>query len=254
MSRVLIVGMGVPALVVASRHAGPGLRSAHFATAIAADGHDVLLLAVLGEGEAPPIAAAIIEGLGEAAARIAIEYVTELDLLSARGKDRVERFGADAVVGVTVYAAALAVRVAPSLPLWADVFGDLMAEAQAKAARTSSDWSIVHFWTLLRPVLESADRFSAVSMAQSHALVGQLGLAGRLSLRTAGEELVATIPCAAEAKATVDRESARRNLDLAPEDFVLLTSGGVNTWSDVETFCRGVELAMKDEFSNVGRQ
>ena len=242
MSRVLLVGMGVPGLVAARRHAGPGLRSAHFASALAAEGHEVLLLAVLAQDEVAP------DPDAGTAASPNIEFTTERELLSAAMRARIARFAPEAVVGVTVYGAALAARLGLDVPLWADAFGDIMAEAQAKAARHSNDWSIVHFWTLLRGVLEAADRFSAVSVAQSHALVGQLGLAGRLTCRTAEENLVAVIPCAAgETVGAGDRAAARRELGFGEDDFVLLASGGVNTWCDVETLCRGVGEAMETE-------
>jgi len=255
-SRVLIVGMGVPGFVHARRHAGPGLRAAHFAAALAGEGHEVLLLAVLEQHQevptdARPVVAAAPDGsvaVRNPAAGVAVEYTTEKDLLTLPMRRRLEAFAPDAVVGVTVYAAALAARLHLVVPLWADVFGDIMAEAQAKAARSASDWSIVHFWTLLRGVLEAADRFSAVSVAQAHALVGQLGLAGRLSMRTAGEELVATIPCAVEApRGAADRDAARGELGFDGDEFVLLVSGGVNTWCDVETLAAGVAAAMRSE-------
>ncbi len=240
MSRVLVVGMGVPSFVPWPRHAGPGLRTAHFACALSRAGHDVLVVAVLGEHDPVPE--------WPAAPGPRVEFTTEAALASAATRARLERFAPDAVVGVTVYAAALAVRLGLDAPLWADVFGDLMAEAQAKAAREESDWSLVHFWTLLAPVLERADRWSAVSVAQSHALVGQLGLSGRLGARTAGEELVHVIPCAAEAAGeAADRTAARQALGLRDEDVVLLSCGGVNTWCDVETLASGVAQAMKED-------
>ncbi|MFN2427888.1 MAG: hypothetical protein ABR587_15735, partial [Candidatus Binatia bacterium] len=247
MSRVVLIAMGVPGSVEARRHAGPGLRASHFATALARDGHDVLVLAVLAQDEPAPSARATNLADAEGGdARWTTEFTTEPALLAAPMRARIARFDPQAVVGVTVYGAALAARLGVDVPLWADVFGDIMAEAQAKAARTANDWSIVHFWTLLRGVLESADRFSAVSVAQSHALVGQLGLAGRLTSRTAGEELVAVIPCAAQvAPQPLKRALVRRELGLGDDDFVLLASGGVNTWCDVETLCAGVAEAMQ---------
>lgn len=252
MTRVVLVAMGVPSLVPSTCHRGPGLRAAHFAVALAEQGHEVLLLCVLGDDETVPT---IPASMGEDwTGWLTIEFTTEKELLGRPLRARMEGFDPQALVGVTVYAAALAVRLQLGVPLWADVFGDLMAEAQAKATRVGSDWSLVHFWTLLRGVLEGADRFSAVSGAQAHALIGQLGLAGRLSQRTAGEALVATIPCAAphgevrRGDSEADfRPKARANLGLSDEDVVLLASGGVNTWFDVETFCLGVRAAMDAE-------
>lgn len=237
MSRVLLLAMGVPAFVAWPRHAGPGLRAAHLATALASDGHDVLVVAVLDESAAVPTTVATIPTV----------FTREKDLFGPAMVHRLRTFAPDAVVGVTVYAAALAARLRLDAPLWADVFGDLMAEAQAKAARTGDDWSVVHFWTLLRGVLDTADRFSAVSAAQAGALVGQLGMAGRLGAATAGEKLVAVIPCAAQVPSLrADREAARRELGIGADDFVLLASGGVNTWCDVDTLAAGVAAAMRE--------
>lgn len=247
MSRVLVVGMGVPGFVPSTRHAGPGLRASHLALSLARGGHRVLLVAVLAEGEAAPRTCSPPPSME-------VLFTTERELVSPGMRARLAAFSAEAVVGATVYASSLATRVGLEVPLWADVFGDILAEAQAKAARSGSDWSIVHFWTLFRPVLERGDRFSAVSRAQANALVGQLGMAGRLTSRTAGEELVAVIPCSCEAAAarTEEDEAAtrrrlREELGFGADDFVLLASGGVNTWCDVETTVRGVAAAMEAE-------
>ena len=247
MSRVLVVGMGVPGFVPSMRHAGPGLRASHLALALVSGGHRVLLVAVLEEGERAPLACSPPPSME-------IVFTTERNLVSPAMRTRLSAFSPEAVVGATVYASSLATRLGFDVPLWADVFGDILAEAQAKAARSGNDWSIVHFWTLLRPVLERGDRFSAVSRAQANALIGQLGMAGRLSSRTAGEELVAVIPCSSEAPAarTQDdkvgtRRRLREELGFGADDFVLLASGGVNTWCDVETTVRGVAAAMEGE-------
>lgn len=256
MSRILLVSMGVPAYVASRRHAGPGLRAAHFAHALSRAGAEVLALCVRTPADE------IDSDATKAPGGVETIFVEERALAamvagtgSHRNADReaadvlrrrIEAFAPQAVVGVTVYAAALALRLRLDLPLWADVFGDLLCEAQAKAAINGSDWSLVHFWTLLRPVLERADRFSAVSCAQSHVLVGQLGIAGRLSARTAGEELVTVIPCAAEACAEVpSRAQARAGLKVPDDAFVALWSGGFNTWCDVETTASGVATALQ---------
>lgn len=258
-----MVSMGVPAYVAARRHGGPGLRAAHFAGALSSAGAQVLALCVCTPadgvelGEAPAGGPRGVETLfvdERALAAISLGSAPRggasngrLPRTSEKLRRRIEAFAPQAVVGVTVYAAALALRLGLDAPLWADVFGDLLCEAQAKAALSGSDWSMVHFWTLLRPVLERADRFSAVSLAQSHALIGQLGLAGRLSGRTAGEELVAVVPCAAEAGIDApSRAQARAHFGLPDDAFVLLWSGGFNTWCDVDTAADGVAAAVAE--------
>jgi len=262
MSRVLLVSMGVPAYVAARRHGGPGLRAAHFAHALSRAGADVLALCVRTPGDevtAPPSGPTGLERVETLfTEERTIAAMTSDGAMKRRSgprpsdgagdllRRRIEEFAPQAVVGVTVYGAAMALRLRLDVPLWADVFGDLLSEAQAKAAINGSDWSLVHFWTLLRPVLERADRFSAVSAAQSHALVGQLGIAGRLSARTAGEELVSVIPCAAEPPCDLpSRSQARAQLELPGNAFVLLWSGGFNTWCDVDTAAGGIVAAMQ---------
>lgn len=74
-----------------------------------------------------------------------------------------------------------------------------------------------------------------------------MAIQGRLSARTAGEDLVATIPCAAEPGRQGDRRAARSDLGFSSDHFVVLVSGGVNTWCDVETLARGVAMAMQAE-------
>lgn len=244
-SRILLVSMGVPAFVRAERHHGPGLRARHFAVALARAGHEVLDLAVLAEGEREPA------GGGDAPSGVAVTYAKEKSLTSSALRAELAAFSPDAVVGVSAYAAALAARLDLDVPMWADIFGDLLAEAQAKAAASGSDWSLVHFWTLLRVALERGDRFSAVSEAQAYALVGELAMAGRLAASTAGYRFVDAIPCAAEADRTSDAERARlrgverARLGIAADDFALLVSGGCNTWCDTERLGEAVVAAME---------
>jgi len=180
--------------------------------------------------------------------------VSERVLVGGALHETIDRFAPQGVVGATAYGAALAARLMPrstascdreAVPFWADVFGDLMAEAQAKAAAHGSDLSVVRFWTTLRAVLERGDRFSAVSDAQASALVGQLGLAGRLGSATAGQNLVSVIPCAGESREAVVADAIVRGRIVPREAFVVLWSGSFNTWCDIETLVEGVERAME---------
>ncbi len=81
-------------------------------------------------------------------------------------------------------------------PFWADQFGHVMAEAQAKALLEKANWPIAHFWNLLAPILRHADHLSVVSERQRWAAIGELGMAGRLGWENCGHELVSTMPCA----------------------------------------------------------
>jgi len=163
-------------------------------------------------------------------------------------RERVLAFDPQAVIGATVYAASVALRLRLELPFWADVFGDFMAEAQARARVGANDGVVARFWQAFLPVLEHADRFSCVCETQRWALTGQLGLSGRLSSLTAFEPLVSLIPCAAEAqRSPVEAGPLVRGVRLPEEAFLVLWSGSFNTWCDVDTLFAGLELAMRRE-------
>lgn len=241
MSRVCLVGTGVPGFIPARVHNGPGLRTEHFARALVADGHELTVIYVDRAGDAVPDSAAFVPSVAAA----------EADFENGALDAVLTRFQPEALVGAGIQGTAFAARLKTGLPLWADVFGDPMAEAQAKAVLENADAPLPRFWSMLGPVLAEADRFSAVSRRQADALVGQLGLAGRLSRRTAGEEMVSVVPCAAEAEGGHDRAALRRGLraglGIADNDFVVLWSGSFNTWCDIETLFEGLDRAMDME-------
>ena len=143
----------------------------------------------------------------------------------------------------------LAVCLPTDLPMWIDLFGDLLAEVQAKAAFVG-DEQLDFFHRLYLPILRRGDRFSSVSEAQNYATYGQLGVVGRLTGHGLGDNLVHTIPCAMDGDIIPVRgKRLLRGETLGRGDVALLCSGGFNTWADVDTLCRGVESAMeRDRF------
>jgi glycosyltransferase involved in cell wall biosynthesis len=248
-SRIVVTGIGTPTFVAADRHFGPGRRTTHFAFALADAGHDVTVLWIADDGSAETAATRFSTPRG---ASLEARAVSVHAFADGRVRRFLDELAPSAVVGAAVHASAqLARAAAPGTPLWADVFGDPMAEAQAKAAADGDDSSLATFWDALAVVLARGDRFSAVSVAQSHALVGQLGLAGRLSGSVIGDDLVAVIPCAAEPASdssyACTHEPALPGLrgERVPHDsFVALFTGSFNTWCDVGTMVSGVERAM----------
>jgi len=244
-SRLVVTGIGTPTFVPADRHFGPGRRTTHFAVALADAGHDVTVLWISDDGfsETAPIRVSTPRGATLEARAVSVHAFAD-----GRIRRLLEELAPSALVGATVHASAQLARAAPpGAPLWVDVFGDPMAEAQAKAAADGDDSVLPKFWDALAIVLARGDRFSAVSVAQSHALVGQLGLAGRLSGAVLGDDLVAVIPCAAEASEESASQSALPGIrgDRVPQDsFVALFTGSFNTWCDVSTMVSGVERAM----------
>lgn len=245
MSRLLVVGYGDAAGCGDPLAMGPGRRARQFASALATEGHDTTALWVVPEHGG--------NGVGggtrrfEAATHVEERVAMAGSLEGGEGSRWVRSLGVDAVVAATVHASAFAARnLAGELPLWADVFGDPMAEAQAKSARDQSDLSIARYWEPLVAALERGDRFSAVSRAQAFALLGQLGLAGRLSRRSVGTELVSVIPCSAERRATVGDEEFRGLVGVSAEAFVVVFGGSFNTWCDTATLLSAVERAMDE--------
>ena len=153
-------------------------------------------------------------------------------------------FKPDCLVGITAYPSSRAALVKSDKPMWADLFGHVMAEAQAKAAVYSDDIYLGYFWDQELKVLIRADVFSAVSNPQRYALVGELGAIHRLSSRTSGYEFVHVIPIGVEPTKPVHDLDVIRGRLAGKGDFVVLWSGGYNTWADVETLFRGLEKAM----------
>ena len=243
MSRVCLVGIGDPAFRPAHVHMGPGLRLGHLATALARDACELLVVVVHNgsSGSHAPGAASEEEHWIEGR-RVRTVDVQESQLTGGEIAATIRAFEADALVGVTTLGASLACRLRLNLPLWADVFGDCMAEAQAKAVVHGHDASLSRFWSTLQPVLHYADRFSAVSNAQADALLGQLGLAGRLTAGNAGTQMVHVIPCAAERP--TDAMQDARDAIVDRNAFVVGWNGSFNTWCDVTTLFSGLEQAM----------
>lgn len=240
MTRVLIAGIAPLPFEEVDKNYGPGIRTWQLARGLADAGHDVRVLAMtLDDAYAgrTPRAREEVDG-------VVIERCTPHELLVS---DRPQRLMADlrpeAVVGATVYGAYAIARFRPEQPFWADQFGHVMAEAQAKAFLDRDNRAVGFFWRALRPVLAWADHFSVVSERQRWAAIGELGAAGRLLAETTGHELVSVMPCAhmpSNAAAPPATTPRRRE-----DPFVVLWSGSFNTWSDVDTLATALEEAMR---------
>jgi glycosyltransferase involved in cell wall biosynthesis len=161
-------------------------------------------------------------------------------------------FSPDCIMGCTFYPSHIASRTINSLPgkkqvpLWADLFGHVMAEAQARAFIDSSDDCLFHYWNSEFNILSTADIFSCVSSRQSHAVTGELGAAGRLNMYTSGYEFSKVIPCGMPGEDFKRNKKPVRDLHgIKDSDFVVLWTGGYNTWTDVDTLYEGLLSAIK---------
>ncbi len=242
LSRILVFGNApLPFEPLRLQRSG-NLRTWQFVKPLLDAGHEVLLLGVRIPDsypeESPPL---IDQRLG------ALQYssmTVERFNNSADLQRQHDAFAPDAVLGINTFPAAQAVGLQTDCPIWCDLNGWAMAEAQTKAATYDDDRFLSHFWNLERPVLDRADVISAVSQAQTHALVGEAATRGRLSRVMVGYELCRHIPNALVAShAPADPGLVRGNL--VPADaFVLLWVGGYNTWTDVDLLYDALDLAM----------
>ena len=142
-------------------------------------------------------------------------------------------------------AARLLESLEKKLPFWADLFGHVMAEAQARAYMDDDDGCLFHYWNSEYTIITAADIFSCVSKRQEYALVGELGAAGRLNKYTSGYDFSTVIPCGMPQTDFEHKKNVIRGLNgISDEDFVVLWTGGYNTWTDVDTLFKGLEIAI----------
>jgi glycosyltransferase involved in cell wall biosynthesis len=125
----------------------------------------------------------------------------------------------------------------------------MMGEAQAKCGVEESDDLLLHFWTRQRRVLRRADKVSVSAHKQMYAVLGELGVLGRLGYRNAAHSFCSVLPIAADPMfldLEIPLAGKKFRGDLFPDDtFAVLWTGGYNTWTDVETLAGALSMAME---------
>jgi glycosyltransferase involved in cell wall biosynthesis len=243
---VLVLGQGPLPLVRPDqqnlRTNAPGLRTWHFACALQQAGEQVTIV-VLDQSApqvgTPKLAQTVAPGLDYYLVPSAdIIQNGFLSQLCAEVKPK-------CVVAASIFPAYLAaLYLPPELPLWADFFGSPLAEGQAKAFVYKDDSLITPYASYERVVAQRADAFSTVSSYQKYALVGALATHGRFNQASYGHDFVHVIPASVTDEILPHTQTVLRG-QIAPEDaFIVLWSGGYNTWTDVETLFKGLSGAM----------
>jgi glycosyltransferase involved in cell wall biosynthesis len=241
MTRVLVVGFA-PLPLENLRMNGPSWRTWHFVAALLEAGHEVCLIANRGVGVYPDDLPDLTLQRKDALTYLNVshsQWRTPAGLLP-----HIAAFAPHCALGVTTTGAAAAVEAAGDLPLWADLYGSVMAEAQMKAAVYGDDSYLAHFLRLEYAPVWRADRFSTVSERQQWALVGELGILGRLNQYTVGYAFVTTIPVGSETAPLVSTRTLLRGAVVPPDAFVILYSGGYNTWTDVDSLFAALEQVL----------
>jgi len=226
------------------------LRTWQIATVLRESGHEVILTILQTEGAArkepnqPPLIAGEKDGLPYATVNAAdpAEIVPIV-------QSRFDQYESDCLVAINLNAAWIASQLATSHPMWVDLYGHLMGEAQAKSCRYNSDDYLAHFWARERLVLRRGDRFSTASYCQMYATLGELGAVGRLNQYTPTHPFVDVIPAAAS-RIFLEIPNLRppflfRGKRFPPDAFAVLWSGGFNTWTDPQALAGALSLAME---------
>ncbi|MBI5753535.1 glycosyltransferase [Candidatus Peregrinibacteria bacterium] len=169
-----------------------------------------------------------------------------------------DEFHPDVIIAVNTYPSYIAAGLKSLAPLWSDLNGWIMAEAQAQAFKMDSNDYLAHYFEMEKKIVEAADKFSAVSKAECFALYGELAALGRLNKESFGYKFVEHVPNGIEwlesekmAEGSGNRGEEHKhggvhtNSDSVPGNaFVLLWVGGYNTWVDEMTLFKAVSEAM----------
>jgi glycosyltransferase involved in cell wall biosynthesis len=155
----------------------------------------------------------------------------------------------DCVIAINNNAAAIACRLHTVLPIWADLNGYIMGEAQSRGRVYSSDEYLLHFWQREAIALNRADRFSTCSFKQMYATLGELGTVGRLNRFTCDHPFVNVVPVAVYEEfldpKSFPAPNTYRGMRFPADAFAVLWSGGFNTWTDVDSLAGALSLAME---------
>jgi glycosyltransferase involved in cell wall biosynthesis len=156
-----------------------------------------------------------------------------------------DEFKPHAILGVMLNNGLRATRLSHRVPLWVDLYGDRVAEGQVLSHIRKSHRGMSTLYEYLEIVLRNADVYSACSIPQKFALVGQLSMASRLNRYTMGYDFVhAVLPGVPSGHADTTNTINVRG-ERVPEDaFVVLWCGGYNVWTDVDTLFKALNESM----------
>lgn len=250
MSKILVIGTGPLYSPDIKVFCGQSLRTWHVTETLRNAGHtvDLVVLQTDGHEPAPELRGQVAQARYGTFNYGIIHSWTPAEVLPLL-QQVLESKPFDAIVSVNVNAGAIVARLETQLPIWADLMGHMMGEAQAKCLTEKQDDLLLHFWKRQRAVLRRADRLSVSGQKQMYAVLGELGVLGRLGHRSAQHPYCSLIPIAADPMfLSMDLPVLDKKYrgTLFPDDaFVLLWTGGYNTWTDVHALAAALTLAME---------
>lgn len=251
MSKIIAVGTGPLLEKGVKKVGGQCLRTWHFVFPLLEHGHQVSLITLPIPDRTKPQ-----DKFRESAEKRKFEgfpYVAVLKedpaFLDSLIRDEIKRIRPDCVIGINTHPSAVAARSTIQLPFWADLNGWVMAEGQMRARLDESDEFLPYFWMDERDACRRADRFSTVSRNQKMALLGELAALGRLNRHTFDYPFADVVenavnPMFTQEPPPTDYPGLRG--DRIPDNsFIILWSGGYNTWTDVDLLYEALTGAME---------
>lgn len=246
MSRLLVIGTGPLLDEGVTFFSGQCLRTWHLVKPLLDAGHVIRLVTL-------PIDDRATRGLTPAfperthgGFRYLQSQTNDLDALLPALHRLCREGSAEAIVGINPFPAAVACRLASDLPLWADMNGYAPCEGQTRGRVHGDDVALEHFWEMEWDVVRRADKISCVTRRQMDATLGELAMAGRLNRHTFDWPFVHFTPNAVADHFMDFRPPAPRlrGSQIGETDFLVLWSGGFNTWTDVDLLHEALERAM----------
>jgi len=218
---------------------GPGIRTWQFTEPLLKQNHHIQLICLKPKGLS-------IKVIPPKHPNLEYREITQDQFLELGKVKRLEKaFNPDCIVSAaTTLSAYVAVQLNPQKPVWIDQYGDVMSEAQMKSNVDQTHSPVMDYWRYEKLALDMGDCFSAVSSRNRYSLLGQLGSRGRLNSETVGYEFVYEIPCGIGDRKFSPPRNVLAQYGVDRGDFVVLWSGGYNTWADLETLFKGLEHAM----------
>lgn len=229
---VLLVGIGPLPAPQTRRLCAYNLRTAKLAWHLRRSGVELEVCAVdlFPEGEPAPRTSGSLVG--------PCELLPDGEAGRAHLLRRISTHPPRAIVATGGKAATMVCEINPGLPIWADLPGWLMSEAQLKAEHDGDDHALAYYGYQETTVLRRADKVSVVAEAQKQVTLGELALLGRLGRRNSGHELLHRIPSLGFDWGPLLSEAGAGARDVAAGIVpggapVLLWSGSLNLWTDL---------------------
>jgi len=255
--RIVLIGNSPLPLDTNGVRSAAGLRTYQFMMALLEAGHSVKLVTLNMSGEVQndsyfatkDALANVLKSLGrEASALQYLDFAKNDKKLKTKLEQELKIYEADLIVSVNTYPSYIACQLKTDLPIWTDLNGWVMAEAQAQAFKLETNAYINHYLEMEDVILKRTDKISVVSNMQRAAIWGELAQKKRLVKETFEYEFVslvvnATFWLPGEYDLKQKKSKLLEKIDV--KAFNIFWLGGYNTWVDEKALFEALEIAMK---------